>query len=109
MQEPNREIIDKLIALFNERKYNELESYASEIIGQYPKSILVNNILGVLHNDLKNYDKAKNYFKKVIQLNPKFTDGHYNLANIYNKLNQQDKAIENYIKVIKALFEDESS
>ena len=101
MQEPNREIIDKLITLFNERKYNELESYASEIIGQYPKSILVNNILGVLHNDLKNYDKAKNYFKKVIQLNPKFTDGHYNLANIYNKLNQQDKAIENYIKVIK--------
>ncbi len=59
---------------------------SNELLDNFPKSILLQNIQGVVHTELKNYELAKNLFIKVVNLNPKYTDGYYNLANIYNKL-----------------------
>ena len=72
-----------------------------KIINEYPNSILINNILGVIHTELKNYTLARDLFIKVVNLNPKYNDGFYNLANIYNKLGEEDNAIKNYEKVIE--------
>ena len=83
-QEPDKKIIEKIIFLFNKKKYLEALDLSDKIINEYPNSILINNILGVIHAELKNYSLAKNLFTKVINLNPKYNDGYYNLANIYN-------------------------
>ncbi len=99
-QEPNKTIIEKIIFLFNKKKFIEALALSDKIILEYPNSILVTNILGVIHTELKNYTLAKKLFTKVINLNPKYNDGFYNLANIYNKLGEEDNAIRNYEKVI---------
>jgi len=100
-KEPSEIEIKELISLFNKKKLNELINLTNNLLKQYPDSILVHNIQGVLYTELKNYNFAKDIFIKVINLNPKFADGYYNLANIYNKLDEQKKAIENYKKVIE--------
>jgi len=100
-QEPDKKIIEKIIFLFNKKKYLEALNLSNKIINKYPNSGLINNILGAIHTELKNYTLAKTLFIKVINLNPKYSDGYYNLANIYNKLGEEDNAIKNYEKVIE--------
>ncbi len=100
-QEPDKKIIEKIIFLFNKKKYLEAKDLSEKIINEYPNSILINNISGVIHTELKNYTLAKNLFNKVVNLNPKYNDGFYNLANVYNKLGEEDNAIKNYEKVIE--------
>ncbi len=100
-QEPDKKIIEKIIFLFNKKQYLEALNLSNKIINKYPNSGLINNILGAIHTELKNYTLAKTLFIKVINLNPKYSDGYYNLANIYNKLGEEDNAIKNYEKVIE--------
>ena len=99
--EPSEIKIKELISLFDKKKFNELLKLSNELLDNFPKSILLQNIQGVVHTELKNYKIAKDLFIKVVNLNPKYTDGFYNLANIFIKLNEEEKAIENYNKVIE--------
>ncbi len=98
--EPNKIIIEKLILSFNQKKYSEAFNLANVVLNEYPNSVLVNNIAGVIQTELNNFTLAKKLFIKVVNLNPKYNDGYYNLANIYNKLGEEEKAIESYEKVI---------
>ena len=99
--EPTEIKIKELISLFDKKKFHELLMLSNKLLVNFPKSILLQNIQGVVHTELKNYRLAKNLFINVVKLNPKYTDGYYNLANIFNKLHEQDKAIINYNKVIE--------
>ena len=94
--EPSEIKIKELISLFDKKKFDELLKLSNKLEVNFPKSILLQNIKGVVHTELKNYRLAKNLFINVVKLNPKYTDGYYNLANIFNKLHEQDKAIINY-------------
>ncbi len=100
-QEPDKKLIEKVILLFNEKRYLEALDLSNNIVSKYPNSILINNISGVIHTELKNYTLARDLFIKVVNLNPKYSDGFYNLANIYNKIGEEDNAIKNYEKVIE--------
>ncbi len=99
--EPSEVKIKELISLFDKKQFDELLKLSNELLYNFPKSILLQNIQGVVHTELKNYKLAKDLFIKVVDLNPKYTDGYYNLANIFIKLNEEEKAIENYKEVIK--------
>ncbi len=99
--EPSEIKIKELISLFDKKKFDKLMKLSNELLDNFPKSILLQNIQGVVHTELKNYELAKNLFIKVVNLNPKYTDGYYNLANIFIKLDEEEKAIENYKKVIE--------
>ena len=99
--EPSEIKIKKLISLFDKKNFDELLSLSNKLLDEFPNSILVQNIKGVVYTELKNYKLAKNLFIRVVNLNPKYTDGYYNLANIFSKLDEEEKAIENYNKVIE--------
>ncbi len=99
--EPSEIIIKKLISLYDKKKFDELLRLSNEILGEFPNSILIQNIQGVVYTELKNYRLAKDLFIKVIKLSPRYTDGYYNLANIYSKLHEENNAIENYNKVLE--------
>jgi len=100
-KEPSEIKIKELISLFDKKNFDELLKLSNVLLDEFPKSILLQNIQGVVHTELKNYQLAKNLFIKVVNLNSNYTDGHYNLANIYNKLDETEKAIESYNKVIE--------
>ena len=99
--EPSEIKIKELISLFDKKNFDELLNLSNLLLDEFPKSILLQNIQGVVHTELKNYKLAKNLFIKVVNLSPSYTDGYYNLANIYNKLDEKEKAIECYKKVIE--------
>ena len=99
--EPSEIEIKELISLFDSKKFDELLRFSNKLLDEFPNSILLQNIQGVVYTELKNYRLAKKLFIKVVNLKPKYTDGYYNLANIFSKLNEEDKAIENYNKVIE--------
>ena len=99
--EPSKIKIKELISLFDKKNFDELLKLSNVLLDEFPKSILIQNIQGVVHTELKNYELAKNIFIKVVNLSPNYTDGYYNLANIYNKLDEKDKAIKSYKKVIE--------
>ena len=99
--EPSEIKIKELISLFDKKKFDELLELSNKLLHEFPKSILLQNIQGVVHTELKNYKLAKNLFIKVVTLSPNYADGYYNLANIYNKLDEKEKAIKSYNKVIE--------
>ncbi len=100
-KEPDEIKIKELISLFDKKNFDVVIELSNKLLEDYPNSILINNILGVVYTELKNYNFAKNLFIKVVNLNPQYTDGYYNLANILNILGDEKKAIENYNKVLK--------
>ncbi len=100
-QEPDKAIIEKLIFLFNQKNYLKTIELTNKVLEDFPNSILVNNIAGVVHTELNSYSLAKKLFNKVISINPKYSDGYYNLANVCNKLGEEEQAIENYNHVIE--------
>ena len=65
-QEPDKKLIEKVILLFNKKKYLEALDLSNNIINKYPNSILINNISGVIHTELKNYTLARELFIKVV-------------------------------------------
>ena len=83
-QEPDKNIIEQIIFLFDKKKYLEALDLSNKTISDYPNSILINNISGVIHTELKNYTLAKNLFVKVINLNPKYIDCYYIVIFIIN-------------------------
>ena len=89
-QEPDKKIIEEIITLFNNKKLESSLKLSQKLLKEYPNSLLINNLTGVIQTELKNYSLAKDLFTKVIKLNSKFADGFYNLANINSKLNDQD-------------------
>ncbi len=99
--EPPEIKIKELILLFGKKKFDKLLQLSNELLNNFPRSIFLLNIQGVVQTELKNYKLAKNLFIKVVNINPKYTDGYYNLANILTKLDDEEKAIENYNKVIE--------
>ena len=100
-KEPDKNIIEKLIVLFNQKNYLKTIELTNIVLEDYPDSILVNNIAGVVQTEINNYSLAKKLFVKVVNINPKYSDGYYNLANVCNKLGEEDQAIVNYNKVIE--------
>jgi len=100
-QEPDKDIIEKLIVLFNQKNYLKTIELTNKVLEDFPDSILVNNIAGVVQTEINNYSLAKKLFVKVVNINPKYSDGYYNLANVCNKLGEEDQAIVNYNKVIE--------
>ncbi|MDC3178669.1 tetratricopeptide repeat protein, partial [Pelagibacteraceae bacterium] len=100
-QEPDKDIIEKLISLFNQKDYLKMIELTNVVLEDFPESILVNNIAGVVQTELNDYNLAKKLFNKVLSINPKYIDGYYNLANVCNKLGEEDQAIANYHRVIE--------
>ena len=89
-KEPAKNIIERIILLFNKKKYLEALDLSDKILNEYPNSVLINNISGVIHTELKNYTLAKNLFIKVISLNPKYNDeSSPKISNVYRDIYNQ--------------------
>lgn len=101
MSEPNKEIINNLIGIYNSKNFSKLIKTISILEEKYPNSIYLLNILGGVHSELKNFENAISCYQKIIKLNDNFYDAYYNLGITYNKINKIDKAIENYKKCIE--------
>ena len=66
-----------------------------------PNFIKAYNNLGVVFEELAEYEKAKSYYEQLIKINPNSANSYYNLGNVLEELCEYQKAIISYKKTIK--------
>ena len=77
------------------------EKFYNETLKANPNHADAQNNLGILLNQLGQYQKAVNCYEKAIQVNPGHADAHSNLGNIFKGLGELKKAVSCYEKAIQ--------
>ena len=99
-KEPDAHIRNSLMRMLNLKKYSQMLKETKKLRNNFPESLFILNILGIVNHDLNNLDESINNFNDILKINPDFSDAYYNLGNIFKKKKQIDKSIENYKKCI---------
>lgn len=96
---PSPAEIDPLLALYNARRYAELESRARILLGQYPDFGFGWKLLG---GALQMQDKdALSAFQKVTQLMPDDAEAHINLGVVLKSLGRLNAALTSFRRVLE--------
>ena len=77
------------------------EKFYNETLKSNPNHADAQNNLGIILNQLGQYQKAINCYEKAIQINPGHGDAHSNLGNIFKGLGELKKAVSCYEKAIQ--------
>ena len=70
-QEPDKKIIEETIRLFNNKKLEKSLKLSQKLLKEYPNSLLINNLTGVIQTELKNYSLAKDLLFDFVLLHLK--------------------------------------
>jgi protein O-GlcNAc transferase len=76
-------------------------SICEKILKKNHKNVAVLHFLGVLYQQLQNYDAAIKYLKIALQLDRNSFEGFYNLGSTFEKKGELNEAIDCYRKVVQ--------
>lgn len=76
-------------------------SICEKILKKHPDNINFLHFLGVIYDQLENYDAAIKYLKGAVQLDPNSFEGFYNLALTLEKRGKLNEAVDCYQKAIQ--------
>jgi len=100
-QVPPKEKIDALIAFYSAGRFHELVAQAEAIIGDYPSSFVVWNILAAGQKALGHLAEAEGGFRKAAELNPGYAEAYNNIGVAQKEQGKLDEAIASYQKALK--------
>lgn len=100
-ENPSQEKIQEIIELFNKEKLTDVINIGRDLTDEYPRSIILFNIIGIANAKLKNFEEAIKCFKKIIQLNPYSSEVYYNLGKAQKTIGKIQEAISSYKNAIK--------
>jgi len=91
------------LAVQNHKKNNlqVAENLYNETLKTNPNYAGAHNNLGIVLNELGEYQKAMSSYEKAIQINPNHVDAHNNLGLAFYKLREFQKAISCHKKAIQ--------
>jgi tetratricopeptide (TPR) repeat protein len=98
---PNEEIINKLVSLFTEGKYDEAEFVAREVTVDYPSYGFGWKVLGAVLKQLQKSEEAISSMLRAVELLPNDAETHSNLATTYKQLGMLIEAEASYRCAIK--------
>ncbi len=98
---PPNEIITDMINLFSNGKFCELYTKAEKLIGKYPNSFQLWNILGVTNTVLGRPNEAIENFDVSIKNNPEYAPTHNNKGNAFRILAKPIEAVYSYSEAVK--------
>ena len=99
-QTVSQEIIDSLVALYNQGQLTVVVDQAQALTEQYPEAFFVWNILGAAAAQIGKYDQAVSAFRKVIVLKPDYAEAYNNMGNALKEQGKPDEAIAAYNKAL---------
>ena len=67
---------------------------------QYPRALLVWNILGASRAQMGMLNEAIEAYKKCISLKPDFSDAHFNLGIVLNNYGKYNEAIDSFNRAV---------
>ena len=91
------------LAVQNHQKNNlqVAKNLYNETLKKNSDHVYAHNNLGIVLNELGEYQKAINCYEKAIQIQPNYAAAHYNLGIVLNELGEYQKAINCYEKAIQ--------
>ena len=93
--------IQILLNLYKSKNLSKAELFNRELIQNYPKIILLYNILGLILTDQNRIQDAINCYEKGIKIDPKYSMIYNNLGTIYKSKKDYKKAESYFKKSIK--------
>ncbi|MGC2166242.1 MAG: tetratricopeptide repeat protein [Gallionella sp.] len=99
MAEPASEVINQLTALYNTRRYAELEVKARSVLAQFPSSSHAWKLLGAALQMLGKDSLPA--FLKTAELAPADADAHFNLGNVQRGRGLLDDAVNSFRRAVQ--------
>ena len=100
IQNPPQEVIDQLVALYNQGQTTSVIRQAEVLTEQYPGALLVWNILGASRGKIGMLNEAIEAYKKCIILKPDSAEIYSNMGVALKNQGKFDEAIDSYKKAI---------
>jgi predicted O-linked N-acetylglucosamine transferase (SPINDLY family) len=99
-QAVHQEVINRLVALYNQGQLSAVVEQARALTEQYPGAFFVWNVLGAAYKGLGRTEDAASAFKRVTELDPTYADGFSNLGATLKAQGKLDEAIAAYNKAL---------
>jgi len=100
-QEPSAAECQHNINLFSQGQFQQALIEANKMLGTYPNSAFLHNIIGASNTSLKDFDAAIESYKKALKINPHYTDAIYSMGVAQQEQGDLDAATTSYNKVLK--------
>ena len=100
VKKPPSNIINQLVALYNQGHLSLVIEHCQRFIGQFPDAFIIWNILGAANKGLGRVEEASKAFMKVVKLNPTYADGYNNLGVTLQEQGKFEGAVVAYKKAI---------
>ena len=100
-QEPPQNQILPLINLFTRGSFHDVLIEIEEMRKIFPNSVLLYNISGSTHTELRQFDLAIDNYKKALVIKPDYADAFCNIGIVQKKIGELDESILSYKKAIK--------
>lgn len=99
--EPPKELLISLLSLFRSKQYRQLIINCKSILQNYPKSVIVRNLLGASYSEITEYENAIQMFQEVLEIDPFMPDAYNNLGSTFKKMGFMNPAINNFKKALE--------
>jgi tetratricopeptide (TPR) repeat protein len=100
-KDPPLENLKLIINLLNQKNFNQSLALSTELLAEFPKSILLFNIIGASNSGLYQFDDAIKSYQNAIQINPNYAEAYYNMGIAYRNLDSYKLAIDCYSKALE--------
>jgi len=93
---PPQEQITALINLYSSGQLTKTEQASRDLLQNYPQSLVVTNLLGVVLRGQGKLKESGQAFDKAIQLKPDSAEAHYNLGTVLKQLGRLSDAVKSF-------------
>ena len=85
LKEPTEKQLKNLINLYNKGLFQKALAKGLKLLTDFPNSMNLLNIMGVINRDLGKLDEAIEVFNKALSINPNYADAYFNMGTALQK------------------------
>ncbi len=98
---PPDQTIKRLLSFYQSHEFNRCISEGQKLLPSFPKSAILNNLIGVAAQTIKNGDLAKRSYLAALEFDPNFPEPANNLGILYSQTNNLDLSREYFLRALK--------
>ena len=95
-QDPPSEQLQSIINLYTQGQMQKALSESSQMLEQFPNSVVLYNISGVSNAGLMQFDAAIDSYKQALKIKPDYAEAYYNLSLLYLLRGNLDEGFKCY-------------
>lgn len=98
---PSQEQIGRLIALYNEGRFQDALMQGEILAKQFPNHALVPNLLGAVNAAMGRSESSIASYTRALQINPEFAEAHNNLGVTLNAAGRAGEAVASFKEALR--------